>query len=103
MGTFLETVRLDDLERLLDKWTVTVGTPLYHPKKHIRVGDDILLTSIGRHRNYQVDSTRVVAPTDVNALNETDAAMLTLITCYPFHYIGPALKRLIVQAHLIRR
>jgi sortase A len=69
--------------------------------EHIRVGDDILLTSIGSDRDYQVVATRVVAPTDVYVLNETGTPTLTLITCYPFHYIGPAPKRFIVQAHLV--
>jgi sortase A len=45
---------------------------------------------------------RVVAPTDVSVLKETGEPTLTLITCYPFHYIGPAPKRFIVQAHLIQ-
>jgi sortase A len=70
--------------------------------EHIRAGDDIRLTSIGSDRVYQVDSTRVVAPTDVYVLKETGSPMLTLVTCYPFHYVGPAPKRFIVQAHLIR-
>jgi sortase A len=70
--------------------------------EHIRVGDNIVVTSIEGHRNYQVSSTLVVAPTDVYVLKDTGAATLTLITCYPFRYLGPAPKRLIVKAHLIR-
>jgi LPXTG-site transpeptidase (sortase) family protein len=70
--------------------------------EYIRVGDHIVLTSIGGDRYYQVDSTLVVAPTDVSVLTETAAPTLTLITCFPFHYAGPAPKRFIVRAHLIR-
>jgi LPXTG-site transpeptidase (sortase) family protein len=70
--------------------------------EYIRVGDHIVLTSIGGDRHYQVDSTLVVAPTDISVLKETAAATLTLITCFPFHYAGPAPKRFIVRAHLIR-
>jgi sortase A len=70
--------------------------------EHIRAGDEIRLTSLGSDRAYRVDSTRVVAPTDVYVLKETGSPILTLVTCYPFHYVGPAPKRFIVQAQLIR-
>jgi LPXTG-site transpeptidase (sortase) family protein len=70
--------------------------------EHIRIGDDIRLVSIQGERHYRVDTTRVVAPTDVSVLKETGEPTLTLITCYPFHYIGPAPKRFIVQTHLIQ-
>jgi LPXTG-site transpeptidase (sortase) family protein len=69
----------------------------------IQVGDGILLTSIGGDRTYQVDSMHIVDPTDAYVLREAGTAMLTLVTCYPFHYLGPAPKRFIVQAHLLRR
>jgi sortase A len=67
--------------------------------EHIRVGDSIVLTSIGNDRVYRVDSTPIVGPNDVWVLRETGAPTLTLITCYPFHYLGPAPKRFVVQAH----
>ena len=70
--------------------------------EHIRAGDDIKLTSIGSDRADRVESTRVVAPADVYVLKETGLPTLTLVTCYPFHYVGPAPKRFIVQAQLIR-
>lgn len=70
--------------------------------EHVRLGDDIRLVSMRGDRDYRVDTTRVVAPTDVSVLKETGEPTLTLITCYPFHYIGPAPRRFIVQAHLIR-
>jgi len=67
--------------------------------EHIRVGDRVVLTTSGSDRGYRVDSTRIVGPNDVWVLRETGAPTLTLITCYPFHYLGPAPKRFIVQAH----
>ena len=70
--------------------------------EHVRIGDDIRLVSIQGDRDYRVDMTRIVAPSDVSVLKETGEPTLTLITCYPFHYIGPAPKRFIVQAHLIQ-
>jgi sortase A len=45
-----------------------------------------------------VDRTRVAEPTDLTPLAQDGGAMLTLITCYPFHWVGPAPKRFIVQA-----
>ena len=71
--------------------------------ERIRIGDDVRISWVGGDRDYQVDSSRVVAPTAVDVLRETGAPTLTLITCYPFHYAGPAPERFIVQAHLIRR
>jgi sortase A len=68
--------------------------------EHIRTGDDIKLTSLGSDRAYRVDSTRVVAPTDVYVLKETGLPTLTLATCYPFHFVGPAPKMFVVQAQL---
>lgn len=60
--------------------------------------DDViqLRTSDGTFR-YRVDWTRVVAPDETSVLEPTDDASLTLVTCYPFRYIGPAPKRFIVR------
>jgi len=68
--------------------------------EHIRRGDDILLTTSQGTRLYQVDSTRVVMPTDVHVLDDIGRPVLTLVTCYPFHFVGDAPQRLIVQARL---
>jgi sortase A len=69
--------------------------------EHIRQGDDILLTTPQGTRLYQVDSMRVVMPTDVYVLKDVGRPVLTLVTCYPFHFIGDAPQRLIVQARLV--
>ena len=47
---------------------------------------------------YIVRGTEIVEPTDVTALKATEVPTMTLITCYPFSYIGPAPKRFIVRA-----
>ncbi len=49
---------------------------------------------------YVVDSYKIVAPEDVYVLDTGDVPQMTLITCYPFHYIGAAPKRFTVTAHL---
>ena len=51
--------------------------------------------------HYAVDSTEIVKPEDVAVLNIRSRPELTLITCYPFHYVGAAPLRFIVHAHLL--
>ncbi len=64
----------------------------------IRRDDLITLTTpVGSYR-YSVEWTRVVAPDDVAVLNPSRSAVLTLVTCYPFTYVGAAPKRFIVRA-----
>jgi sortase A len=43
-------------------------------------------------------TTRVVPPTDVSVIEPTDEPALTLVTCYPFDYVGSAPERFIVRA-----
>ena len=49
---------------------------------------------------YTVESTRVVQPSNVSVLANADRPELTLVTCYPFRYVGPAPLRFIVRARL---
>lgn len=65
------------------------------------VGDDIFIDTPGEHLHYRVTSTRVVDAHDVTVLEETDDAILTLITCYPFWVLGPAPDRFVVRATLV--
>jgi sortase A len=43
----------------------------------------------------------VVAPADTRSLDPTPTATLTLVTCYPFYYVGPAPKRFVIRAALV--
>lgn len=71
---------------------------LFRPLRAVKRGDEIdMTTSYGRFR-YVVDSTEVVNPTAVGVLRPTPDAELTLVTCYPFSYIGAAPQRFIVHA-----
>jgi sortase A len=66
--------------------------------RDIRRGDEIVFTTAaGRHR-YVVSELRVVDPRDVSVLEPTAHPVLTLVTCYPFNYIGSAPERFIVRA-----
>lgn len=68
--------------------------------RNVRDGDDILLTTRTGNQLYEVESIRIVLPQDVYVLNDIGRPLLTLVTCYPFYYVGSAPKRFIVQAHL---
>lgn len=67
----------------------------------IQKGMGIVATEEGRTSQYIVDSFEIVSPEDVQVLDIHDRPELTLITCYPFHFVGAAPKRFIVHAHLI--
>src|SRR5437868_591264 len=63
-------------------------------------GDVITVDRGGRQYHYQVMNTEIVEPSATEVLQNSPGYRLTLITCYPFHYIGPAPKRFIVFAQL---
>jgi sortase A len=66
--------------------------------RNIRKGDLVTVTTESGPRTYEVNSTEVVKPTETSVLDPTAQPTLTLITCYPFYYIGHAPKRFIVRA-----
>ena len=70
----------------------------FRPLRNIRKGDEITLTTLHGLFRYRVDFTEVVEPQDTEVLNHSDNAILTLVTCYPFYFVGPAPKRFIVRA-----
>ena len=63
-------------------------------------GDEIQVRRDGRTYTFQVTGKKIVQPNDTSILNNTPDARLTLITCYPTYYIGPAPERLIVFSKL---
>jgi sortase A len=66
--------------------------------RHLRAGDRIRLRTPAADRSYRVEWIRVVRPQDRWVLERTPQAALTLVTCYPFWFIGHAPKRFIVRA-----
>src|SRR6266404_2303763 len=64
-------------------------------------GDEITVRRNGQVFKFQVIGKKVVDPDDVSVLSPTTDAHLTLITCYPTYYIGPAPERLVVSAKLV--
>jgi sortase A len=67
--------------------------------RNIQKDDKITLTTLHGSFSYRVDSTQVVEPEDTKVLRTTADDFLTLVTCYPFYFVGPAPKRFIVRAH----
>ena len=65
--------------------------------KDVRVGDAVDVESLAGTLRYRVTELKIVEPTDVHVLAPTDAATLTLVTCYPFYFIGEAPQRYIVK------
>lgn len=70
----------------------------FRPLKDVAVGDLIELATGERVDRYRVTETWIVDPTDVWVLDRTESPSLTLVTCYPFYFIGSAPKRFIVRA-----
>jgi sortase A len=66
----------------------------------IQNGDEIYFTTASAVIKYRVSDISVVEPGDVSVLAPSTDARLTLITCYPFRYVGPAPKRFVVTATL---
>ena len=66
--------------------------------KDIRKNDTILLKTLEGTFEYRVDWTEVVQPKETHVLEDTGEATLTLVTCYPFYYVGAAPKRFVVRA-----
>jgi sortase A len=68
--------------------------------KDINTGDLIELTTAFGTEVYTVDRVRITRPADVSVLKPKMKPSLTLVTCYPFYFVGPAPKRYIVEASL---
>jgi len=70
----------------------------FRPLKDVRVGDEILLTTAHGSLRYRIDRTVVVDPSNLSVLEPSSNPTLTLVTCFPFYYVGHAPLRFIVQA-----
>jgi sortase A len=71
--------------------------------KDIRIGDVIQLAGRERTDTYVVEQTRIVDPRQVDVLKPRPLPSLTLVTCYPFYFLGSAPKRFVVTASLKHR
>jgi LPXTG-site transpeptidase (sortase) family protein len=66
--------------------------------RHVQPGQRVTVTTAaGREIVYRVTGTEIVEPTQVEVLDDLGRESLTLITCYPFRYVGPAPRRFVVR------
>ena len=93
---------------ILPSGRVSSGLPPGRPRlrrlfayllRKIRKDDLIRFETLSGTHVYAVDSTRIVKPDDVAVLKPQAMPTLTLVTCYPFYYVGAAPDRFIVSAH----
>jgi sortase A len=72
---------------------------LFRPLKDVKIGDEIRFRTTSTEYRYRVTKTSIVMPDDLSVLeSRPGAATLTLITCYPFSYVGAAPQRFVVHA-----
>ena len=69
--------------------------------QNLNIGDIIRIDYVDSQQLFQIESTRVVQPEDTRWLDPSDSTLLTLITCYPFNYMGDGPDRYIVRAGLV--
>jgi sortase A len=70
----------------------------FRPLRNIQLDDVITLSTSNGEYRYRVVSTKVVSPDNVAVLDSDQNEVLTLVTCYPFYFVGPAPDRFIVRA-----
>jgi len=69
--------------------------------KDLKIDDEVELSTLAGNFKYEVESLRVVDPENVGVLAQSGHNVLTLVTCYPFYYVGPAPMRWIVRARQV--
>ena len=73
----------------------------FRPLRNVKLDDIVTLTTLNGDYRYRVVSTKVVKPSDVSVLNSDGSEILTLVTCYPFYFVGAAPSRFIVRAERV--
>jgi sortase A len=71
---------------------------VFRPLKDLRIKDEIRFSTLNGDYTYVVESLRIVEPNNVAVLAPSSDKMLTLVTCYPFFFVGAAPWRFVVRA-----
>jgi len=71
---------------------------LFRPLRNVQQDDVILITTLEGEYRYRVVSSKIVSPSDVSVLTPDGHETLTLVTCYPFYFVGPSPDRFIIRA-----
>jgi sortase A len=70
----------------------------FRAQRNVRQDDEITLMTLEDSYPYRMDSIKVVGPEDTQVLDNSGSSILTLVTCFPFYFVGPAPRRFIVRA-----
>jgi sortase A len=70
--------------------------------KDVQIGDLLFLERLTGTDTYRIESTRIVDPSEVSVLEPTPRNAVTLVTCYPFYFVGSAPQRFVVHASFVR-
>ena len=70
----------------------------FRPLRNIRINDEVVVTTTTSTIRYFVDSIDIIHPTDMGVLDPTPGPALTLVTCFPFEFIGNAPMRFVIRA-----
>jgi sortase A len=73
----------------------------FRPLRNIRRNDTVTLTTLLGEFRYRVVSTSIVRPDNIAVLYPTENQIVTIVTCYPFYFVGPAPSRFIVRAERV--
>ena len=73
----------------------------FRPLKDLRIGDEIQFSTLSGDFKYIVESLTVVGPNNVGVLAPSHENVLTMVTCYPFFYVGAAPQRFVVRARQV--
>ena len=87
---------------LLVLWLCLRAPEFFRGLQGINPGDSIELDTLRGTEMYRVERTWIVNPEDVSVLDPTPGQVLTLVTCYPFYFVGSAPQRFIVRAVRVR-
>jgi sortase A len=73
----------------------------FRPLENLKLKDKIRISTPQGDFQYEVESLRIVNPDNVDVLAPSHENVLTLVTCYPFYFVGPAPRRWIVRARQV--
>jgi sortase A len=74
----------------------------FRPLRQVRTGDIVRVTTPDGVFRYRVEFSRIVEPDSTELVGDLASPVLTLVTCYPFYYVGDAPQRFVVRARLVR-
>lgn len=93
--------RIEGTARLGEKGNIGIAAHrdgFFRVLEKVAIGDIVRIEMIDGAQAYRITDTLIVQPTDVSVLRSTGDSTVTLVTCYPFYYVGAAPKRFIVRA-----